>query len=284
MNFTWYQGHYFRLMVWCIKTDKSAIAEEIWKLCSLENESNDDPVTDATRVIVFNGMAMVNHISIKKSKLNMCHDFAESFSKIILLHARRCEEIRVIFGRYDENSLKLQTRCSQTTGIAPAQYTITDTTQIIHLDIREFLASIETKNELTEFLSQKLSVALTHLSIKYAISYRNRSNIPDLGKDLMTYGHEEPDTGIVLHAINISTRNPFTDLSIVCDNRDALLILLHYFREIYPFLPISLFNITLWSFRKRCLWSTPWIWRFVIRLGSSWQTFLSSILSRLSRI
>ena len=94
MNFTWYQGHYFRLMVWCIKTDKSAVAEEVWKLCSLENESNDDPVTDATRVIVFNGMAMVNHISIKKSKLNMCHDFAESFSKIILLHARRCEEIK----------------------------------------------------------------------------------------------------------------------------------------------------------------------------------------------
>ena len=56
-----------------------------------------------------------------------------------------------------------------------------------------------------------LSVALTHRSIKYAIPYGNTTltNIPDLHKDMTTYGHEEADTGIVLHAIDISTSNPF---------------------------------------------------------------------------
>ena len=43
----------------------------------------------------------------------------------------------------------------------------------------------------------------------------------------MTYGHEEADTGIVPHSIDISTRYPFTDFSIVCDDKDVLLILLH---------------------------------------------------------
>ena len=107
-------------------------------------------------------MAMANQVNIKKSNLSTCHDFAESFSDIILSHAKRYEEIRVVFDRYDGNSLKLQTRCSRINGIALVQYRVTDTTQISHLDIREFLASIHTRNELTEFLSRKLSVALTH--------------------------------------------------------------------------------------------------------------------------
>ena len=44
----------------------------------------------------------------------------------------------------------------------------------------------------------------------------------------MTYGYEGADTGIVLHAIDISAHNPFTDLLIACDDTDVLLILLHY--------------------------------------------------------
>ena len=71
------------------ETDKSVVKEEIQKLCSLGNESNDDPVTDANKVIVFDRMAMVNCIIIKKSKLGSCRDFAENFSKIIFSHAKR---------------------------------------------------------------------------------------------------------------------------------------------------------------------------------------------------
>ena len=76
--------------------DKSVVAEEIRNLCSLGNELNDDPVADATRVIVFDGMAMVNRINIKKSKLSTCSEFAESFSEIILSHVRTCEEMSCI--------------------------------------------------------------------------------------------------------------------------------------------------------------------------------------------
>ena len=135
---------------------------------------------------------MVNRINIKKSKLSTCRHFAESFSEIILSHARRYGEIRVVFDRYDENSLKSQTRCSGIDGIVPVQYRVIDTTQIGRLDVREFLASIHTKNELTEFRSRKLSVAFTYGSTKYAIFYGNTTltNIPNFRRDLMTYGHE----------------------------------------------------------------------------------------------
>ena len=102
------------------------------------------------------------------------------------------------------------------------------------MDIREFLASIHTKNELTEFLSRKLSVALTYRSIKYATPCGNTTltNILDFRKDLMTYGHEATDTGIVLRAIDISTHNPLTELSILCGDTDVLLILLHHFGDL----------------------------------------------------
>ena len=62
--------------------DKSFVAEEIRKLWSPGNESNGDPVIDATRLIVFDGMAKVNRIRIKKSKLSTCCDFAETFYRM----------------------------------------------------------------------------------------------------------------------------------------------------------------------------------------------------------
>ena len=75
----------------------------------------------------------------------------------------------------------------------------------------------------------------------------------------MTYDHEEADSGIVLHAIDISIRNPFTDLSIVYDDMDVLLILLHYVGDLSVSInfvtqhnTMSL-RLTDKSFRKRCL-------------------------------
>ena len=65
---------------------------------------------------------MVSRINIIKSKFSTGRDFEESFSEIIFAHAGRCEEIRVVFDRYDANSLKSQTKCSRINGITPVQY------------------------------------------------------------------------------------------------------------------------------------------------------------------
>ena len=66
--------------------------------------------------------------------------------------------------------------------------------------------------------------------INYVVVYQNTclSNIKDLDKDLFIYNHEEADTGIVLHAIDVCNRNPFSELVIKCSDTDVLLILLHY--------------------------------------------------------
>ena len=50
----------------------------------------------------------------------------------------------------------------------------------------------------------------------------------NLKETLFDYNQEEADKGIVLHAFDISERDPFTDLVISCSDTDVLLILLFY--------------------------------------------------------
>ena len=46
------------------------------------------------------------------------------------------------------------------------------------------------------------------------------------------HNQEEADTGIILHALDVTKRNPFTDLVISCSDTDVLLLLLHYFDDL----------------------------------------------------
>ena len=51
-------------------------------------------------------------------------------------------------------------------------------------------------------------------------------------ESLKTSGQEEADTGIVLHAIDVCRRDPFSELTISCSDTDVLLILLNYFEQL----------------------------------------------------
>ena len=57
-------------------------------------------------------------------------------------------------------------------------------------------------------------------------------NIQDLDPTLFDHSQEEADTSIILHAIDVTQRNPFSDLVIRCSDTNVLLILLYYFDEL----------------------------------------------------
>ena len=66
-------------------TDKSVVASQLRKFYNDENSCNEsinDPSEE--KVIIFDGMAIVNKINIKKSKIKTCADFAEVFVERIL--------------------------------------------------------------------------------------------------------------------------------------------------------------------------------------------------------
>ena len=63
-------------------------------------------VVTKVSMIIFNGMAIVNKINIKKSKVKSRADFADVFIERILDESFGYDEVRVVFDRYVKKSLK----------------------------------------------------------------------------------------------------------------------------------------------------------------------------------
>ena len=76
-------------------------------------------IEKSENVVIFDDMAVVNRIDIQKQKgiIKTSRDFADVFSKIILEKSQGFPEVRVLFDRYDELSLKSKTREDRTSRI-----------------------------------------------------------------------------------------------------------------------------------------------------------------------
>ena len=63
----------------------------------------------------------------------------------------------------------------------------------------------------------------------YAVSYTTKciSNLEDFAQEMMTHDHEEVDTLLLLHAADVSARNPFTELHIYSPDTDVFLLTIH---------------------------------------------------------
>ena len=160
-----------------------------------------------------------------------CLEFASNFMDVIDKQASGFQEVRVIFHRYDTDSLKNVTREDRIKQFIAVHYKVDDSTKIAHLDTKEFLTSIQTKSEFTKYLSEKL---VQQLKVDYDVIHHKCliTNILDLDPSLRNYSHEEADTGIVLNALDVSKRYLFTDLAICCSDTDALLILMYYHEQL----------------------------------------------------
>ena len=77
-----------------------------------------------------------------------------------------CNEVKVLFDRYVKGSLNAQTKIGRT-GTYSTVCRVHNETKIVNLETKEFLSSIETKNDLTVFLSKKVASALSEMSIRY---------------------------------------------------------------------------------------------------------------------
>ena len=185
----------------------------------LDGDSNEE-----NKVIIFDGMAIVNLIDIKKQKIKICLEFASAFFSITIKKLQGFSEVRVTFDRYGASSLKSYSRTTHRAGDL-IQYKIHDKSKIGHLGTKEFLANNETKNDLTQYLAEKMVKSLA--TVAYAIVFGNtyKTNI-DINENLFKYNQKEADTGIVLHALDATQRNPFSELVISCSDTYILLILL----------------------------------------------------------
>ena len=78
------------------------------------------------------------------------------FSKITLKESQEYAEVRVLFDRYDGLSLKYKTTEDRTSGIQ-IQYKIENDTNIKNITSEKFLSHVNTKRDLTKYLSCKIA-------------------------------------------------------------------------------------------------------------------------------
>ncbi|XP_057316575.1 uncharacterized protein LOC130657604 [Hydractinia symbiolongicarpus] len=139
-------------------------------------------------------MAAVNKTS-KTTAVRTCKDFASAFTERVLEILRGCDEIRLVFDRYIENSLKARTRKHPTSG-NEVRYKVLDNTNISAISLKQFLSYIDTKQALTIYLANKVMEARSSLHIRYIVTYdtKRESNFVDC----RIHDHEEADTAYIM--------------------------------------------------------------------------------------
>ena len=96
------------------------------------------------------------------------------------------------------------------------------------------MSSAKTKEELTIYLSEKLIHEFLHQNKQFVVLYDNKceTNISNFDNNIRVHCHEEADTLIVLHGIDVAERDPFQELYIDCCDTDVFLLLLYYFEKL----------------------------------------------------
>ena len=108
-----------------------------------------------------------------------------------------------------------------------------DDTFISNLKTKE-LSSAKTKEELNIYFSEKLIREFLHQNKQVVVVYNNKceTNISNFDNNLRAHSHEEADTLIVLHGIDVAKHDPFHELYIDCCDTDVFLLLLYYFEKL----------------------------------------------------
>ena len=118
------------------------------------------------------------------------------------------------------------------------KYIVTGDSDIAKKPLKQLLAHIETKQALTEYLAVFTLAALRN-TYQIAITYSQKtiSNISEFSDELMCHDHEEADTLIILHALDVTKTNPFAECIVIASDTDVFLLLVYYYEQ----LPMSTF-------------------------------------------
>ena len=190
----------------------------------------NDTSKNKKSVIIFDGMALVNSIQ-KTECVKTCKDFAEGFLANSVQASHGYNEVRLVFDRYMQGSLKEKMR-EKRTGGNEIQYHVDDRTVLTHILLKQFLSDIQTKAELTTYLADKCLVYFSeHTETDFVVvsGTTAQSNHDRLAPNLCEHRHEEADTLLILHAIDASKDSSVKQLDVCSPDTDVLLLLLYWY-------------------------------------------------------
>ena len=138
-------------------------------------------------------------------------------------------EMRLVFDRYISQSLKSRTMKKRTSD-NEIKYKVSDMGNISNVPLKQLLANIETKRELTIYLTECSQQALQDEGLNFSITHNlvTITNIRDFNMELKSHDHEEADTLLVLHAIDAAKHDIFTECYVFSPDTDVFLLLIYY--------------------------------------------------------
>lgn len=174
-------------------------------------------------VVIVDAMAEVQAL-VKSNDVRHCSELAQSFTEHILQKYNNCDELRLIFDRYDvEDSLKFATRERRQGQQPPITYHITDTTNIANLFLKKLLSHTKTKYELTMYLAEKVLVAAAKNQLNVIVASGSQCQGTQKDMSFLDSNQEEADTKIVLHALD-ATAAGATTLQIHSPDTDVFVL------------------------------------------------------------
>ena len=183
-------------------------------------------MAECEKVIFFDGMEVVQSMK-KNPSMKKIIDLAAQFVKRIRRLMKGYTEGRVLFDQYLGQSLKTNTRKKRGDSDNSPTFHIHSDMKIVKLSLKELLASSRTKTELTEYLSLYLIQNFSTDEKNLIVSYGSRvtANKSDL-TDLCDHAHEEADTQIPLHVLDIVQKDPKNIVEVWSPDTDVLLLLM----------------------------------------------------------
>ena len=162
-------------------------------------------------------MAVVNRQKLGPSIRNR-QQFAKLFLRIVQEESSHAE-LRVIYDRYIDHSLKVSTHEKQRTYIT-VQYEVHNDTFLENLTL--------TRQDWTAYLGKYLAKWFTEEQIAFAVSF-NTTTVIKIGStdpQLFKNNHKEGDSLVILHVLDVANQNPFPQLKVVSLDTDVFLLLI----------------------------------------------------------
>ena len=101
--------------------------------------------------------------------------------------------------------------------------------------MKQLLARIETKQDLTEYLAKHTRIAMQCEGIEFSIIQAKitGANIPIIPLDTMNHDDEEADTVLILHALDVAKTTHIKNFFVLSTNTTVFLLLICYYQFLY---------------------------------------------------
>ena len=178
---------------------------------------------DEGSVVIIDGMEIIQSTG-KPTWVRNGRDLGNHFLEIIDNRSKECEEVQVIFDRYDiPNSLNERTRQFREGSSRPVVYDISDDAVIEKITLKQLLGSNINKESLAIYFASHILQCNTDSRKTYVVTTKGECKSSKLSVEHLSSTQEEADTLMILHPIDATGRgatsvciqSPVTDVLVL---------------------------------------------------------------------